>query len=357
MIGEITEVYDNSNKQVHVLVELDKRQFERYQTNSIILSGLKKKNNKHPYYSNIEIGDNLKLSKQNHDGYIFDMIRLLITKKQFILILGLRKELELYVEKLFCYPCNNSFYIKEDKNKSEILSGYVILMIGKIPNIQKSPDDFWDEEFETLLKKNKTNIMNNQNHFGSSGQYYAFGNKGSYKKIINESSVDLYSNKGSDDNCQKIETKGYVEIRRSIKLLSSMIPNINKFVSSIIDAGYDNQKIVGSNDLKLLPIKDSGCWNMYICCNAQTKEFHSENDVGYTLISVPNQNIPSFKKTPTFLFKLNEKKVIGLELTNEISFLYSGLFLEHRQAMTSDQDKNFHSIMFYHIPTENYSII
>ena len=91
MIGEITEVYDNSNKQVHVLVELDKRQFERYQTNSIILSGLKKKNNKHPYYSNIEIGDNLKLSKQNHDGYIFDMIRLLITKKQFILILGLKK--------------------------------------------------------------------------------------------------------------------------------------------------------------------------------------------------------------------------------------------------------------------------
>ena len=45
--------------------------------------------------------------------------------------------------------------------------------------------------------------MNNQNHFGPSGQYYAFGNKGSYKKIINESSVDLYSNKGSDDNCKK----------------------------------------------------------------------------------------------------------------------------------------------------------
>ena len=44
-----------------------------------------------------------------------------------------------------------------------------------------------------------------------------------------------------------------MEIRRSIKLLSSMIPNINKFVSTIIDAGYDNQKIVGSNDLKLLP--------------------------------------------------------------------------------------------------------
>ena len=145
---------------------------------------------------------------------------------------------------------------------------------------------------------------------------------------------------------KKNETKGYVERRRSIKLLSSMIPNINKFVSTIIDAGYDNQKIVGSNDLKLLPIKDSCCWNMYICCNAQTKEFHSENDVGYTLISVPNQNIPSFKKTPTFLFKLNERKDIGLELTNEISFLYSGLFLEHRQAMTSDQDKK---IPFYNV--------
>ena len=91
--------------------------------------------------------------------------------------------MKLYVEELFCYPCNNSFYIKEDKNKNEILSGYVILMIGKIPNIQKSPDDFGDEDFETLLKKNKTNIMNNQNHFGSSGQYYAFGNKGSYKKL------------------------------------------------------------------------------------------------------------------------------------------------------------------------------
>jgi len=148
MIDEITKEYDNSNKQAHVLVELDKRQFERYKTNSIILYGLKKRNNQHPYYSSIEIGENLKLSKQNHDGYIFDMIRLLIIKKQFFLILGVKQELELYVEKLFCYPCNNSFYIKENKNKKEILSGYVILMIGKITNIQKSSDDFWDEEFE-----------------------------------------------------------------------------------------------------------------------------------------------------------------------------------------------------------------
>ena len=74
------------------------------------------------------------------------------------------------------------------------------------------------------------------------------------------------------------------------------------------------------DDKKELNIKQGhsskyGCWHTSICIDAQTEQFHTEDDCCYTLICVPNQ---SFEKNTDnsnsydFIFKMNHEQEITL---------------------------------------------
>ena len=55
-----------------------------------------------------------------------------------------------------------------------------------------------DEGFLTMLRQTKNNIMKrgSANYYNSNGEYYSFGNKGTFKLVENKS-VGQYAMKGS----------------------------------------------------------------------------------------------------------------------------------------------------------------
>ena len=64
---------------------------------------------------------------------------------------------------------------------------------------------------------------------------------------------------------------------------------------------------------------------MSVCVNASTADFHTEKDVLYTLIAVPQQDYITTKKngnTYQFMFKLNEYDCISLDLIPNMSFFF-----------------------------------
>ena len=70
--------------------------------------------------------------------------------------------------------------------------------------------------------------------------------------------------------------------------------------------------------MKEQTISDSGLWQSEICINAMTRDFHTEKDITYTLISVPDQCHDGKNKkkalTPTFLFQINDNMTFGFKL-------------------------------------------
>ena len=70
-----------------------------------------------------------------------------------------------------------------------------------------------------------------------------------------------------------------------------------------------------------------GIWSTCFSVNATTGLFHNEDDCTYTVISVPSQlkSVNRYK----FLFQLNERNIIGVELNPNLSFIFSGILLTH----------------------------
>ena len=81
-------------------------------------------------------------------------------------------------------------------------------------------------------------------------------------------------------------------------------------------------------NLKATKSKDSGIWMSTIAINAQTSNFHSEDDVTYTIVKVPNQcKIMNKGNTRRmFLVRINSQNTFAIPLVHNISF-YSAVIL------------------------------
>lgn len=202
--------------------------------------------------------------------------------------------------------------------------------------------------------KNNIILSNMVNHHGSEGCIYSFGNQGIFKKE-NNSTVGQYAiKKRYDDDRQieieniasQIETAASKEMFAAVHTLACVIPNLGQLLFPVLDIGYDLQKNWGDVNLKKISKEPDSMWNMSVCVNASTADFHTEKDVSYTLIGVPKQDHSSTQNignTYQFLFKLNSNNCIALDLTPNISFCFSGTFLTHRQrgndSVGSDDNK------------------
>ena len=140
--------------------------------------------------------------------------------------------------------------------------------------------------------------MTSFHHYGSIGNYYAFGNKGSYG-MVNESSIGAYSTKKSTNpmkqqeinkNTDAIKEWGINEINTSTNLISKVIPNIKYMISPIIDTTNALQNSIGNANLKRSDTAYWGCWNVFLSVDAMTEHLHTENDCGYTIIKIPLQD-------------------------------------------------------------------
>ena len=123
------------------------------------------------------------------------------------------------------------------------------------------------------------------------------------------------------------------ELNAPVNHLKTIIPNLAKLVSPIIDTAYDIQDDVGDINLKKGLASHNGLWQTCICDTCHTMELRTECDCTYTIITVPLQgddkiNIQEYY----FILELAHGKTIGLKMDISVDFIFSGRFLVHRQA-------------------------
>ena len=71
-----------------------------------------------------------------------------------------------------------------------------------------------------------------------------------------------------------------------------------------------------------------------VALNGQTSNFHSDQDCTYTFFTVPKQDMNmnnGNKYQRVFLININDENTFAFPMTHNLSFVYSGNFITHRQ--------------------------
>ena len=220
----------------------------------------------------------------------------------------------------------------------------------------------FDKEFASKIKKVKDNtIKKGTDHHSSQGLYYSFGNKGAFK-VVNNSSVDQYATKSNVIKSRQNDLKNWCllaedlvaeHLDESVNSMKKYIRNLPELICPLLNVAYKMQNEHGSVNLKAVKTKDSGIWMSSICLNARTSLFHSEDDCTYTLAKIPQQSKDMNKGSThlrLFMVSVNSNTTLCIPLSNNLSFLFSGNFITHRQHqdMTCYNDKSlFYNIISY----------
>ena len=98
---------------------------------------------------------------------------------------------------------------------------------------------------------------------------------------------------------------------------------------------------------------NDGAWQSPVCVNTSLSILYTECDCTYAMISIPLQKIKRSKKSKMdsmFIFRLNKDSTISLPLQSGLSFVFSGLFLTHRQNYPNHLQNNqetFYNVASY----------
>ena len=105
--------------------------------------------------------------------------------------------------------------------------------------------------------------------------------------MVNNSSVGQYVNKKykskgktvlASYNAKLIEEAASQELSAGIYSLCTVIPKVRLFIAPVINCAYHLQNTKGDINLKETSGISNGLWQISVSVNAQTKEFHTEND-------------------------------------------------------------------------------
>ena len=130
--------------------------------------------------------------------------------------------------------------------------------------------------------------------------------------------------------------------------LSKIVKQVEKLILPALDVAHDMQRHYSDINLKLSGTSSENMWSTNVCINATTEEYHTEKDTSYTLITFPLQNFNLQKikgNVNDFHFKVNDQVCISLPMTPDVTFMFSGTFLTHRQNGNSSLDKNSHEFV------------
>ena len=355
-----------------ILVELDKKQWRRLKQNSIYLSGafshLPDKahiNKKKIFYNTIEYGEHLLHTKNNitrknmvmkdeADRLEASIINIQDIKKGMVAIVTDKEDIMNLHTNIISISSNAT----PDSQSNPLFKGSkkLLLFFIKHDNL-KSPENkcFWNSSLFPILQRTKPNICMKQgtnNHFRSQGYISAWGNKAYYGKSSPNSSVSQYVTKTpkkqsrieevSEDN-DYLESLVANEVELATTRIAKTFPNIRELISPILNAAYMKQINDGDINFNLSKTSKDGLWQSELCVNALTKDFHTEKDPTYTLISVPKQDFDDKSKkkpSPTyFLFNIKENTTIGFKMNQNLSFIFNGAMLTHRQFCQDGYEK------------------
>ena len=131
-----------------------------------------------------------------------------------------------------------------------------------------------------------------------------------------------------------------MEMQMGINQLQKYIPILPQLISPLIATAFRLQNELRDINLQQTSASNNGLWQTCFCINAETAEFHTENDYTYTLIHVPKQ-VKNYRQCHHFFsFKLSTDINVSFPLNKGTSVMFSGLYLTHRQlSNTIDTDK------------------
>ena len=349
-----------------ILMELSKRQWNRMKKNAIHLSKASiipssDKNVLHNQvnYENIEYGTNIKLQNNNFENRTFKMKDINSSFQASVLNYPTIKDRMMFITTDLdsVKKVNSNNIIITSNNTPSYLdnkfhpSGKILIFI--IRNIDYKDPDYndewlWRDSLLNKLKECKNSICipgGKYKHFNSQGYIAAFGNKALFGSSPVKSTISQYVNKKGKTEKETKETickKAAVferlvasEVDNAIGKFSKYFPNIRTLVAPILKTAHSMQDDVGDVHFKEVMTSENGLWQSELCCNAITRDFHTERDITYTLISVPfqiNDNNEKATSKPTyFVFKINDNSNIAFKMIPKSSFLFSGSMITHRQ--------------------------
>ena len=114
--------------------------------------------------------------------------------------------------------------------------------------------------------------------------------------------------------------------------LNKVFNNMHRMITPVMCVAHSMQSNTGDIGLKQTSASDVGVWQSSLCINAVTKGWHTEDDVTYTIITVPNQMERNLDIKYHFLFKLQGKYTLSVPLNEGTTVLFSGKMLTHRQS-------------------------
>ena len=362
----LSEQLGHSKQAPTILMELSKRQWHRMKKNAIHLSkaSIIKSNDKNVlhnqiYYDSIEYGSNIKLQKNNFDVRTFKMKGCNSFLQASVMNYPTIKDRMIFITTDFdsvnkvnnmnniIITSNNTPTFLDDKFHS---SGKILIFIIRNTD-SKDPDDndewLWRDSLLDKLKECKNSICipgGKYNHFNSQGYIAAFGNKALFGSSPVKSTISQYVNKKgkTDKDKEIISNKAAVfeeivanEVESAIAKFSKYFPNIRTLIAPILNIAHKKQEEAGDVHFKNVMTSEHGLWQSELCCDAITRDFHTERDITYTLISTPFQVKDNKEKTaskPTyFVLKINETSNIAFKMIPKSSFMFSGSMITHRQ--------------------------
>ena len=113
---------------------------------------------------------------------------------------------------------------------------------------------------------------------------------------------------------------------KNIPSLSTAVTSVTKVLKKVI-LNFCGKKCMNIRS----NFKSDKFASRFVCIDATTGEFHTENDGTWTVISVPNQNISGHNKV-YFNFKLNNNVMLKLRMREKSSLLYTAKLMTHRQS-------------------------
>ena len=370
-----------------VLIELNDKEWKRLKHNSIYVKGLHTFKPKGATvhksivnYGEIELGSNLSknvscIKQKNFDmrdenkSITIDMINVTGIKDSMFVIVTDKDELAKINSN--CVTISSQVTPAKTTNSMFHGSNKVLLAIVKHVNTKDNNKSSWNQHLFTKLSHTKPNICvkeGTNNHFRSQGYISAWGNKALYGKSTSTSSVGQYVKKKpskksmkdvvENDN-EELEILVASEVAFAVDKFKKYFPNIRHLIAPLLNAAYHKQNEDGDVNFKLSMTAENGLWQSELCVDAVTRDFHTEKDVSYTLISVPTQDYDNdTKKKPRdtiFLFRLNDTKTVGFKMHQKLSFLFCGAMVTHKQfsedgyetEMERDSINHFYNIACY----------
>ena len=291
-------------------------------------------------YSNISYGKNVRCCRKERrmlTNNASDIIKLSNVKYNYVLILCNKKNC-LYMFPQLSIISMSALYSNGKKEIAD--SGYLVLFAGSTKATRKGNFEMnWGKNDFRYLKICKKNIIKkNNNHHESTGHYFSFGNRANFL-VENDSSVCTYKSRTShgpyeqrelDDMAIEYDMKCSQQLQIAHNILCNIFPLTKLLVQPILSAAHHCSKVYNEKS-PLTETKgyDCGLWASCICVNAETKKLHTEHDCTYTLIFAPQQNKTLDKYE--FNFCLNPRNNVCFDMNDGISFMFSGMFLKHKQ--------------------------